>query len=512
MSKVSYINNSYGEEITFAIANTYGGNILKSKQLPPNTFIISSPVNKNNVDSNSPSIFYTDADGVPVRLTYNIVLGNGLTKESDTDIIYLNIDNDTVVTNSGLLGVNTNKLFKNELHTSGSIGVNVDEINIASETENGVVKIDGDTILLNGDIHYINTVNLNRATNETYGIVISDNRTINIENGVASVSVENLSKASNDTCGIIKTDNSTIVSNNGEIYVDNDKLPLCGNMSGMFGIGIPDNENISVTNGVLYVSGLPTTSSESLGIARVNGNSLTLENNVLEVKNYNDLNNRFIIIKNKIDELKSIIQNGGIEGGFVDNSYEEPTIFTFMCNSVSTKTLTKPMYGLFPDLMDYEKINISCVINTNCPFIINVGYENNITPPAFLVSVSYKNVTYEGDDIANIEFAPTYEEDEQINFEFYFKNVAIANGKQTYITKIHLSAHYSMDDDVYQDILYSIVRYNSMYKPTATETILTTTLLGAERISISNIHVINNEPKPYSGGSKISFTQHKIKK
>ena len=63
MSKLGYIQKSYGTNLEFGIANTYGYNILSGSNLPVNSIIIASPVDENNNDLGSYTLLATDYKG-----------------------------------------------------------------------------------------------------------------------------------------------------------------------------------------------------------------------------------------------------------------------------------------------------------------------------------------------------------------------------------------------------------------------------------------------------------------
>ena len=50
MSQLGYIYSSYGKHFNIGIANTYGENVLTGSNLPKNSIIISSPIDRDNED------------------------------------------------------------------------------------------------------------------------------------------------------------------------------------------------------------------------------------------------------------------------------------------------------------------------------------------------------------------------------------------------------------------------------------------------------------------------------
>ena len=122
MSKLGNIKESYGKQINIAVANTNGENVLASTILPKNNLIIASPVDADANDIGTYAIFITDNNGTPIRLSYTIQTGNGLTTdETNGDIIKLSIDNKTLKESiDGVLYVSQEDLIDN-ISTSHAI-------------------------------------------------------------------------------------------------------------------------------------------------------------------------------------------------------------------------------------------------------------------------------------------------------------------------------------------------------------------------------------------------------
>lgn len=72
MSKLGYYNpNSPNNFYSIYTSDLNVANIMKLTNLPVNSIIISSPINKNGDDMKCPAILMTDGDGKPLPLTYN---------------------------------------------------------------------------------------------------------------------------------------------------------------------------------------------------------------------------------------------------------------------------------------------------------------------------------------------------------------------------------------------------------------------------------------------------------
>ena len=95
MSRLGNIQESYGKQVTIAVANTYSSTVLGSDALPKNALIIASPVvtdSHGTHDIGTYTMLMTDNFGEAVRLTYTMQEGNGLTTEpTNPDILKLTI-------------------------------------------------------------------------------------------------------------------------------------------------------------------------------------------------------------------------------------------------------------------------------------------------------------------------------------------------------------------------------------------------------------------------------------
>ena len=85
---------SFGKDYNISVSNIGGDGVLMAySYLRENTIIIDSKVDSNFEDLGSYSLFVTDSNGNPVRLTYTIQPGNGLYADpADTDVLRMVID------------------------------------------------------------------------------------------------------------------------------------------------------------------------------------------------------------------------------------------------------------------------------------------------------------------------------------------------------------------------------------------------------------------------------------
>lgn len=316
MSKLGNIYLSYGKQFNIAVANTYSDIVLSGSNLPSNTIIISSPLDDEENDAGSYSLLITDSYGTPIRLSYNIKSGNGLTIDGDT--LYLSIDNENIKSSDNNIYIDLQSLGNNFINTTNNIlSVNNDSIDRISDSVRGVCTVDDRSIKIDEGTIYINTDNLQYSDNSTsqYGIVVSSTNSFRIDNGVISLNQDNLPKSSNSTYGVCK-------ANSNEVDIDSDSI-LSINTSNLekaskdlFGIIKNDNNKILSNNGVLSVntSNLNAATSDRVGIISIDNNTIKLNSNgQITVSEYDtikqDLDNLYSYISTDLEELNSIKEN-----------------------------------------------------------------------------------------------------------------------------------------------------------------------------------------------------------
>ena len=313
MSNLGNIKLSYGKQFNIAIANTYSNIVLAGSNLPANTIIISSNIDDNLNDTGSYSMLATDNFGNPVRLTYCIKQGNGLTTdEENKDVLILKLDNSTLKNNQGI-HIDLSSINENNIHTvNNKLTVNNDLIQTASTLDRGIFAIDGKTVLLD-DVLYVNTDNLNYANNETlsYGIIKTTDDIVTLNNGVISIDETAIPHADNSEFGFAKGDESTTYIVDNMIQVNTDGLEKANENE--FGIISVDNEKIITDEGILSVKteNLSKATPSSKGIISIDGKSIKLNSlNQISINKYdtmmNGLNNLVEDIDNEINSLEEI--------------------------------------------------------------------------------------------------------------------------------------------------------------------------------------------------------------
>ena len=472
MSKLGNIQESYGKQVTIAVANTYSSTVLASDALPKNALIIASPVVTDSQgihDIGTYTMLMTDNFGEAVRLTYTIQEGNGLvTDTTNPDILKLSIDGQTLTTNEkGELTINKSNIIDNSTLVVGQddkITVDTNNLEKATASTVGVVSIDGDTIKtnINGQV-YVDTQNLDKANNYQAGVVTSDNKTVNINsNGVLSVVTNKLTKATSDNVGIVKIDGNTIKTTNNTIYVDSEHLEHSN--SNTVGVSKVDNSTIIATNGLLSANTKMFTkaSNEHFGLTKLDSNAIIVNNGVASVRNYNEIISKIQTEGSSINSLDvstsklvELFSNGiaNTEGG----------IYSVTCSDTTITNLVKPEYLEEPKNMKTQHVYVSLNVITDCDFEISLTFENNETPAIELSQINYNDeFSYQGFDGLLKTYPSTEMKQKRVILLFDCKNFkATRSKKYEKTTKITINIASVDDRDNNKKILYSIVRYNS---------------------------------------------------
>lgn len=314
MSKFGYNKESSGKQVNIVISNTSGENIISSNNKLPetayNSIIIASQYdNTTGEDTGIYSIIGADNYGESIRFTYTIIPGNGL--YADGDIICMNVDNTSIVTDGDKLTVNLNGIVDNECVTVSSryICINTNNINIATESNPGVVKPDNSSVKINNTYQlYVDTNSLTRATDELHGIIAIDGDTIISEkgNGVISVDTSSLTKCNNTQAGIAKCDGTTLSITNDILTVNVSGLNKPSSMN--YGI-IKTSETVSSNDGVLSVNvnKLTHATNTKHGVVKIDDTFEISDDGVLGIKKYTYIINNIDKMKTSTDEIDGFI-------------------------------------------------------------------------------------------------------------------------------------------------------------------------------------------------------------
>ena len=468
MSKLGYIQESFGKQFNIAISNTYGYNVLGGNNLPSNTLIISSPVDEDNNDIGTYSLLVTDYLGTPIRLSYTIQEGNGLIYNNDS--IELVIDNDTIVENNNQLSAYLFSLVDNDtiIVNEDKLDINLDNLNKISEDNRGLFKIDEKTIKSNEGELYVDTSSLNYANkNINSGIVIGDGLTINSENGILSVIQDSIYKSSKDNFGVVKGGNDTLNIENGVISVNTENLSKSNEIE--YGIVKPDNITIGLNEKqelVINTQNLEKVSYTNGGIFKYDPEIFEINNDKLSIKNINKINEKLSNIKQNIDNLKLKIDDlntllSEYKGGIIG-----PMIFDFHCIDIPTGMFRKPNYLNEPiSEMNFQYISVDFVVSTNCPFLVSIKIEDDINPQISLYEINYNNINkYYGNSGLLETYQSTNGEKLPIKITFIGKNYYSGDvSEYSKKVKINITISYVNDISIFKTVRYSIVRFNSSY-------------------------------------------------
>jgi len=299
MSKLGNIYLSYGHQFNIGVSNTYSYNILSGNNLPKNIIVISSPIDDENNDIGTYSLMCTDSLGNPVRLTYSIKEGNGLFV--DNDVLYLNIDNETIKNSNGLY-IDLSTIYSDiVLNENNILHIDNDKLSVISQSSRGVSKGDNNTIKNDEGMLYVDTENLQYSNNSTstYGIITSSDDKILINNGVLSLNQDNLNKASNEEYGICHGDETTVSVINGKLQVNTKNLIKASESN--YGIIDIDGNKILSNDGLLSINtdNLNIGDNNNIGVIDIDNSTIVLnDNNQITISYYDN------IIKD-IDDLRN---------------------------------------------------------------------------------------------------------------------------------------------------------------------------------------------------------------
>ena len=505
MTHTSNIENTYGKSFNVAVANTYAQNVIESTYLPKSSIIISTEYDGEDIGHTA--MLMTDQNGNAATISNYIIEKNGLHSNNDNpNVVSLKIDNKTIVESNDKLSINVTNFIDNSsiVSTNNNITLDSQSLTKTSNVSFGVGKGSESIIANNGTI-YVNTEKLDLANGQIEGIVKGDGKTISVTNGVASVNTNNLQKASNSSFGVAKVDNNYIISNDGKISLDKSKFKSIESNGRK--MHKADNSSIVSNDGIVSVNtaNLKKASNNSIGFVKIDPQTLEIDNGSLKVKNLDqmftfvyDYEDGMTQIESKISQIRDLLNN---------NVYvnAEPEIRHFTCNETTASILAKPEYLEEPINMEIQHVYVSLNVITNCDFVIDIIYDNNIVPNIELESINYNDeFTITGIDCLEHVWPSTGMKEKTIVLLFTCKNFFSTTGPKTDITKLSISASAYADNTRAKKIVYSIIRYNSFYKEDDTnnepeqETIEYSTEYVADEKN-SKWYIVNVEPgvNPY---------------
>ena len=480
MSQIGNTTKSFGRDYNISISNLGGEEILASEVLRKNTILIDAKVDNNLEDTGSYTLFVTDANGIPVRLTYTIQPGNGLyTDPNDTDVLRMCIDENSIMADDGdELYVNKHNIIdcytltvnaiEGDTAKRGRIGVVTAHLNPATSTSYGISKGDDITLTTYVDPEYpgqirVNTQYLDKVddASNTDGIVIHSSemsRTIAAVDGRLTVLTYNLDKTTNTKFGIAKGDEKTIMAADGLLTVNTAGLEHADNSS--YGIVKGDSTTINISDGVASVitSGLDAATAGTLmdgtykdgkyGTVLLDGWSINRSpnNGAIEVQRFSEIeallktnNPEHETFARDIEDLKNRVAK--LETWALQEKIE----FLITVGDPTTE-LPKPVF----DKKTWSIVNkysdrktISFQIKTNCKYYINVDYKagTNNKGQVSLISVQCgSGAVIPANSLSNTPFLATDQTVQTLYFTFAVKNYEEDNNIASVNTNVIITA------------------------------------------------------------------------
>lgn len=460
MSQLGNINSSYGHQFDIAVANTFAYNIEGALGLPENNMIISAPVDENNEDLGYSNILFTDANGEAVRFTYSI---NPTNIHIDGDNVSVETS-DVFDTDENGLYVDMNRIVDNNTITySGKLRVETSHLTKASTTHYGVGKIDENTLKvgIDGSL-YVNTQALDKATNSSLGIVTSDNDTIDIIDGVVSVVTKNLVKGTEKEYGVIAPNGKTIISKDGTLYVNTESLDVASR--DRYGISSPDGKTIKSKGGVYSVvtENLNKANDTRLGVVRLDPKCFFIENgNVVVVgykellKSLKELGTKYNELETKATKLETLINNG-------DVLKKKRTIQRLASSSTTTALLNHPKYMEEPINMKFQHVYINLDIVTTAAFHMSVDFKNNEAPVCEVTQVNYNDeFAVDGTRGLDYTFPSTNGKQKKLVIQLNCRNFNSTRLPYSLTTELKITLADASDHLINRSIYFAVVRYNS---------------------------------------------------
>lgn len=473
MSKIGYIEASYGKTLNISIANTYSYNVLNGSNLPINSLIIASNTDEYGNDTGTYSMLATDNVGDAVRLTYTIKEGNGLYYDSYTDALSMHTDNDFIDGRNGTLKLDiSDHLSYNFKQNGDDLDIDTDTLPDASQDIYGTAMIDGITIKSDEGRIRVDTEQLMYGDNSTgqYGTAIGDGDTVISENGILSVNTAGLDTATEDNYGMVMPDNNTFKIEEGILSVNTDGLLLA--TYDRFGVAKADNNTIVFnTDGEITVNEARMLTADSInpGLAMIDDVSVGLTNNDKiyfkdrnriydEINNYMALTTKF---EAKLKEYKDMLADGNV-------MFRGKDIHMFTVNETATTELVKPHDNEEIINMPLQTVSAVFTILTTCDFKASILFEDgtNEFPNVDILEVNYNDeVIYDKEKALNPDtvYKSTNGERKKFIVRFTAKNYRNSIEGEYVVTSVFIRVSNAEDMLKYHEEKYSIVRYNALY-------------------------------------------------
>ena len=515
-TQVGNVTKVYGHKQNTTVTNLNGEAILNSSYLKENTLIISSPQTINKEDIGTYSLFVTDGDGKPVRLSYTIQPGRGIVvgrngEPEDAgdgiDVLSMAIDNWSIKVDDPdypeALYVNKENIIDNNTlmvvtpdNDRPRIKVITDHLDHAGDTLTGygIAKGDGSTIETHSGLLTVNTRNLDYADDETdtHGIIDANTnpeRTIRATEGILSVWTQNLDRAAVDSLGVVSPDGTyTFTDANGVITVSNFTYAYAYLGTREIEYVNENNETVSTTEtytwaehgiiipdlvtlgtyeiGEMHVitQGLDQASESQYGVVKPDGVSMGITTDgLLEVKQYDKLqeimdtfDSRYTYILNKLNELEGRIV-------VLETTTSAENIELDIDSSMLT-TLTEPVWDeeTRKIISPVENISVELRVSTNCKFKVSVEYEDNVNPAIVLTQVKLgSDIVVTAAGLQDYEFDSTDDTISQLKLSFECANFTSSRKKAKVSTVATIKVTSMNDASVYKKAVHTFVRHNT---------------------------------------------------
>lgn len=487
-TQVGNTTKSFGKEYNISTTNYDGNRLLNTEDLRENSLIVSAKVDNNLEDIGSYSLFFTDADGKAVRLTYTLQPGSGLYPDpNDGDVLRMVIDNSSITSDGDELYVNKRNIIDNDTLTvnatvgdnakRGRIGVVTENLEKATNMRFGIAKADEYTTRISspGKISVVtqNLETVDDASNRD-GIVKHSSemfRTISAIDGKIQVITENLDKASSVRYGVVKTDNKTIRSNNsGTISVITSGLDKATDTS--HGIVKGDEYTAEINEyGEITVNthNLEPATGESRGVVMLDTWSIDTNpaNGKIEVKRFNEIeallntnNPEHKLFREDIEDLKNRVSK------LETMPLQEVIEFLSPTGDPET-TLPMPKFDKETWKVDQysDTKTIAFTIKSNCKFNVNVEYKEgtNDYSQVTLLNMRYaENETIPANDLANAIFDATGNTIQTLSFTFNVKNYDKDDNLASINTQVIISAASINDSSIKQTSFHIFKCWNNI--------------------------------------------------
>ena len=503
---------NYGRRYSLTSTHLNGEEILQDENLNPNTMIVSSPVvqaSNNILDTQGTqvahSLFFTDYEGNPTRLTYTILPGNGLvvnaynstwnnfTRPYTCDTLTFEIDHDSLKTtdDKGQLYVSKPDIIDNytlmvtQVPNSPHSYISVITANLekATNVKFGITRGDNYTISAKNGILNVNTYNLDYVDDisNTPGIIrpnpVSDTSraywTVEANNGILHVITANLDRANTQQLGVVKTDGvSTVTNANGVLSVRT--AGLTHGDAYNFGIVKVDDITIHSLNGIINADSTrmtPTainteTGESTFGVIKLDPICFGIDtNNCTYINRYNELITLLDRYLHDYQFIMDWLADHESRIRALENQAAAEFIYIFRSVSDTSTILAEPTWNAEAQHVEdpQQLVSLQFHIKTNCSFNVSVTYKDNENPGITLQNVKLGNgEVVSASGLSHHIFSSTNKELNTLHMTFNCTNF---NGSDVvHVARILTTANITVtsinDDSISRVCTHTFLRWN----------------------------------------------------